>query len=116
MQPTRRSFALAVAAFNRIANYDGAISDYLVAALAARRRDAHEFPAQSNGRFVKLQDLRYGENPHQSAAFYRDLHPAPGSLVTRDAAAGQGALVQQHRRRRRGLGVRQELRRGAPPA
>ncbi|MFA7666791.1 MAG: bifunctional phosphoribosylaminoimidazolecarboxamide formyltransferase/IMP cyclohydrolase, partial [Burkholderiaceae bacterium] len=32
--------------------------------------------------FVKLQDLRYGENPHQRAAFYRDLHPAPGSLVT----------------------------------
>jgi phosphoribosylaminoimidazolecarboxamide formyltransferase/IMP cyclohydrolase len=31
---------------------------------------------------VKLQDLRYGENPHQTAAFYRDLHPAPGSLVT----------------------------------
>jgi len=40
------------------------------------------FPGQSNGRFVKLQDLRYGENPHQQAAFYRDLHPAPGSLVT----------------------------------
>jgi len=41
-----------------------------------------EFPAQANGRFVKLQDLRYGENPHQRAAFYRDLHPAPGSLVS----------------------------------
>ena len=40
------------------------------------------FPAQANSRFVKLQDLRYGENPHQQAAFYRDLHPAPGSLVT----------------------------------
>ena len=76
---------------------------------------AAAFPAQTNGRFVKLQDLRYGENPHQSAAFYRDLHPAPGSLVTAQAAAGQGALVQQHRRRRRGLGVREELRR-RPPA
>ncbi len=31
------------------------------------------FPAQSNSSFVKLQDLRYGENPHQQAAFYRDL-------------------------------------------
>jgi phosphoribosylaminoimidazolecarboxamide formyltransferase/IMP cyclohydrolase len=41
-----------------------------------------EYSAQSNGRFVKLQDLRYGENPHQTAAFYRDLYPAPGSLVT----------------------------------
>jgi phosphoribosylaminoimidazolecarboxamide formyltransferase/IMP cyclohydrolase len=73
-------FALAVAAFNRISNYDAAISDHL-----SRLQDDGSmalFPAQSNGRFVKLQDLRYGENPHQQAAFYRDLHPAPGSLVT----------------------------------
>ena len=47
------------------------------------------FPAQSNGRFVKLQDLRYGENPHQSAAFYRDLRPAPGSLVTAKQLQGK---------------------------
>jgi phosphoribosylaminoimidazolecarboxamide formyltransferase / IMP cyclohydrolase len=72
-------FGLAVAAFNRISNYDAAISDYL-SALGADGRRA-EFPAQSNGRFIKLQDLRYGENPHQQAAFYRDLYPAPGSLV-----------------------------------
>ncbi|MEO7241482.1 MAG: bifunctional phosphoribosylaminoimidazolecarboxamide formyltransferase/IMP cyclohydrolase [Variovorax sp.] len=86
-------FAFAVAAFNRIAQYDGAISDYLsrvepdVDGSAQGLRDAGRiptralFPAQSNGRFVKLQDLRYGENPHQRAAFYRDLYPAPGSLV-----------------------------------
>ncbi len=73
-------FALAVAAFNRISNYDAAISDYLSSLQADGTRAL--FPAQSNPRFVKLQDLRYGENPHQSAAFYRDLHPAPGSLVT----------------------------------
>ncbi len=73
-------FALAVAAFNRISNYDAAISDHLSALQADGSKAA--FPAQSNGRFVKLQDLRYGENPHQSAAFYRDLQPAPGSLVT----------------------------------
>jgi phosphoribosylaminoimidazolecarboxamide formyltransferase / IMP cyclohydrolase len=73
-------FALAVAAFNRISQYDGAISDYLS---RIQSDGTHAlFPAQSNGRFVKLQDLRYGENPHQQAAFYRDLHPAPGSLVT----------------------------------
>src|SRR6195952_1221417 len=64
-------FALSVAAFNRISNYDGAISDYLSSLQADGTRST--FPAQSNGRFVKLQDLRYGENPHQSAAFYRDL-------------------------------------------
>ena len=73
-------FALSVAAFNRISNYDAAISDYLSSLQPDGLRSA--FPNQSNGRFVKLQDLRYGENPHQSAALYRDMHPAPGSLVT----------------------------------
>jgi len=83
--PTK--FALSVAAFNRISNYDGAISDYLSSLQADGTRAA--FPAQSNARFVKLQDLRYGENPHQSAAFYRDLHPAPGSLVTAKQLQGK---------------------------
>jgi phosphoribosylaminoimidazolecarboxamide formyltransferase/IMP cyclohydrolase len=73
-------FALAVAAFNRISNYDAAISDYLSGIQPDGSRSL--FPAQANGRFVKLQDLRYGENPHQQAAFYRDLFPAPGSLVS----------------------------------
>jgi phosphoribosylaminoimidazolecarboxamide formyltransferase/IMP cyclohydrolase len=73
-------FTLAVAAFNRIAQYDGAISDYLSSLQPDGTRSP--FPAQSNGQFVKVQDLRYGENPHQAAAFYRDLHPAPGSLAT----------------------------------
>jgi phosphoribosylaminoimidazolecarboxamide formyltransferase/IMP cyclohydrolase len=81
-------FALSVAAFNRISNYDAAISDYLSAFdLETGTRSA--FPGQSNGRFVKLQDLRYGENPHQAAAFYRDLHPAPGSLVTAKQLQGK---------------------------
>ena len=82
-------FRLAVAAFDRIAEYDGAISDWLSSidteglapdALpdAARR---HAFPGRSNPRFVKVQDLRYGENPHQRAALYRDLRPVAGSLV-----------------------------------
>ncbi|MFT4193709.1 bifunctional phosphoribosylaminoimidazolecarboxamide formyltransferase/IMP cyclohydrolase [Ottowia sp.] len=80
-------FALAVAAFNRISDYDGAISDYLSAidfdAAGAGGAPARSlFPSQSNGRFVKLQDLRYGENAHQQAALYRDLHPAPGTIVT----------------------------------
>ena len=81
-------FALSVAAFNRISNYDAAISDYLSAFdLETGTRSA--FPGQSNGRFVKLQDLRYGENPHQAAAFYRDLYPAPGSLVTAKQLQGK---------------------------
>jgi phosphoribosylaminoimidazolecarboxamide formyltransferase/IMP cyclohydrolase len=73
-------FALSVAAFNRISNYDAAISDYLS---RIQPDGTHaRFGGQANGRFVKVQDLRYGENPHQQAAFYRDLDPAPGSLVT----------------------------------
>ena len=47
------------------------------------------FAAQSNGRFLKVQDLRYGENAHQQAALYRDLHPAPGSLVTAKQLQGK---------------------------
>jgi phosphoribosylaminoimidazolecarboxamide formyltransferase/IMP cyclohydrolase len=86
-------FALAVAAFNRISNYDAAISNYLSAIELPDTDEAMpvraEFAAQSNGRFVKLQDLRYGENPHQQAAFYRDLFPAPGSLVTAQQLQGK---------------------------
>ncbi|MDP3871985.1 MAG: bifunctional phosphoribosylaminoimidazolecarboxamide formyltransferase/IMP cyclohydrolase [Methyloversatilis sp.] len=80
-------FALSVAAFNRISNYDAAISDYLSSLNPDGTRA--EFPAQSNGRFVKVQDLRYGENPHQRAAFYRDLYPAPGSLVSAKQLQGK---------------------------
>ncbi len=85
-QPATR-FALAVAAFNRISNYDAAISDYLSALQPDGTRSL--FPAQSNGRFVKVQDLRYGENPHQQAAFFRDLYPAPGSLAVAQQLQGK---------------------------
>jgi len=81
----KTKFALSVAAFNRVAQYDAAISDYLSSLNFEEGNNTPSrklFPDQSNGCFVKLQDLRYGENPHQSAAFYRDLHPAPGALVT----------------------------------
>ena len=84
-------FALSVAAFNRVAQYDAAISNYLSAITDAGgplpARSA--FPAQANGSFVKVMDLRYGENPHQQAAFYRDLWPAPGSLATFEQLQGK---------------------------
>ncbi len=83
----KTKFALSVAAFNRISQYDGAISDYLSCIQPDGSLSA--FPAQSNSRFIKLQDLRYGENPHQQAAFYRDLYPAPGSLVTAQQLQGK---------------------------
>ncbi|ABM38655.1 bifunctional phosphoribosylaminoimidazolecarboxamide formyltransferase/IMP cyclohydrolase [Polaromonas naphthalenivorans] len=89
-------FALSVAAFNRISQYDGAISDYLssVAFDAGKLSAAYVperalFPGQSNSQFTKLQDLRYGENSHQQAALYRDLYPAPGSLVTAKQLQGK---------------------------
>jgi phosphoribosylaminoimidazolecarboxamide formyltransferase / IMP cyclohydrolase len=73
-------FALSVAAFNRVAQYDACISDVL----SSLRDDGSRalFPAQQNSNFVKVMDLRYGENPHQQAAFYRDLWPVPGTLAT----------------------------------
>ncbi|MEK0416437.1 MAG: putative bifunctional purine biosynthesis protein : Phosphoribosylaminoimidazolecarboxamide, partial [Pseudomonadota bacterium] len=80
-------FQLSVAAFNRISNYDAAISDYLSSLQADGSRNP--FPGQSNGRFIKVQDLRYGENPHQQAAFYRDLYPAPGSLAVAKQLQGK---------------------------
>jgi len=73
-------FKLSIAAFNRIAQYDAAISNYLSSVQGDGSRAA--YPAQMNSCFVKVQDLRYGENSHQTAALYRDLYPAPGSLVT----------------------------------
>ncbi|HQW82796.1 MAG TPA: bifunctional phosphoribosylaminoimidazolecarboxamide formyltransferase/IMP cyclohydrolase [Pseudomonadota bacterium] len=73
-------FTLAVTAFNRVAQYDACISNYL----SAVQDDATPslFPAQNNSNFVKVMDLRYGENPHQQGAFYRDLWPVPGTLAT----------------------------------
>jgi len=73
-------FKLSVAAFNRIAQYDAAISNYLSSVQPDGTLAA--YPGQMNSSFIKVQDLRYGENSHQSAALYRDLFPAPGSLVT----------------------------------
>jgi len=76
----RTRFALSVAAFNRVAQYDACISDYLSSINEDGARGL--FPAQQNSNFVKVMDLRYGENPHQHAAFYRDLYPVPGTLAT----------------------------------
>ncbi|HBK47731.1 MAG TPA: bifunctional phosphoribosylaminoimidazolecarboxamide formyltransferase/inosine monophosphate cyclohydrolase [Xanthomonadaceae bacterium] len=84
-------FALSVAAFDRVAQYDAAISNYLSSCVGPSTEtrtsmeavpERTQFSAQANGSFVKVMDLRYGENPHQQAAFYRDLCPAPGSLAT----------------------------------
>ncbi len=79
-----KRFELSVAAFNRVAQYDAAISNYLSAVTdtTAAVPVRNEYPAQMNSSFIKVMDLRYGENPHQSGVFYRDLYPVPGTLAT----------------------------------
>src|SRR6185503_10398417 len=67
-------FMLAQKVFAHTAAYDGAIANYLTALDS-------KFPQALTLQFEKLQDLRYGENPHQSAAFYRDTRPVAGSLA-----------------------------------
>lgn len=81
-------FELSVAAFNRISNYDASISNYLSAKVAPNQLAI--FPSQFNANFTKIQDLRYGENPHQKAAFYKDhsTNRSTGNLV--DAVQLQG--------------------------
>jgi phosphoribosylaminoimidazolecarboxamide formyltransferase/IMP cyclohydrolase len=71
--------ALALKAFSHTAAYDGAISNYLTA--LAPDGGHLRFPSRLNLQFDKVQDLRYGENPHQEAAFYRDLDPPAGALA-----------------------------------
>lgn len=74
--------ALAKKVFAHTAQYDGAITNYLTS-LGEDRQHAtrNAYPQTLNLHFEKVQEMRYGENPHQSAAFYRDLVPVSGSLA-----------------------------------
>jgi phosphoribosylaminoimidazolecarboxamide formyltransferase/IMP cyclohydrolase len=72
-------FELAKKAYSHTAAYDSAISNYLTTINADGSTNA--FPAQINFNFAKVQEMRYGENPHQSAAFYRDLIPLAGGIA-----------------------------------
>jgi phosphoribosylaminoimidazolecarboxamide formyltransferase/IMP cyclohydrolase len=72
-------FRLARKAFSHTAAYDGAIGNYLTAVDMDGKRQP--YPDQFNLSMLKVQDLRYGENPHQSAAFYRDPNLSPGVLA-----------------------------------
>jgi phosphoribosylaminoimidazolecarboxamide formyltransferase/IMP cyclohydrolase len=75
-------FMLAKKVFAHTAQYDGAITNYLTS-LGEDKAHATRaaYPQTLNMTFEKVQDMRYGENPHQSAAFYRDLALAPGALA-----------------------------------
>ena len=71
---------LAGAAFEMTAVYDRAISDYLAQVNSGATASA--FGQRLTLTFHLQQELRYGENPHQQAAFYVEDHPAPGTLAT----------------------------------
>ncbi len=80
--PYATRFALAKKVYAHTAQYDGAIANYLSSLgedLSHTTRSS--YPETLNLHFVKTQEMRYGENPHQSAAFYRDVVPLAGSLA-----------------------------------
>jgi phosphoribosylaminoimidazolecarboxamide formyltransferase/IMP cyclohydrolase len=79
-------FELARKAFTHTARYDSAISNWLTAVDADQLAPAEaparvEYPNRIQFAFDKVQEMRYGENPHQSAAFYREPGSAPGGIA-----------------------------------
>ncbi|MCG7755730.1 MAG: bifunctional phosphoribosylaminoimidazolecarboxamide formyltransferase/IMP cyclohydrolase, partial [Nitrosomonas sp.] len=80
-------FQLAQKAFTHTASYDSAISNYLTALDSDYRHQ--DFPDSLNLNFTIAQPLRYGENPHQKAAFYRDETITPGSLANYQQLQGK---------------------------
>jgi phosphoribosylaminoimidazolecarboxamide formyltransferase/IMP cyclohydrolase len=77
---------LAAKAFAHTARYDTMVSSYL---LAHHRQPGQHFPATLPLVFEKVQDLRYGENPHQQAAFYRDPTLRGASIATAQLLQGK---------------------------
>lgn len=73
-------FRLAVKTFEHTARYDGAIANYLGSISDSGERAT--FPHTFNVQFRKMQEMRYGENPHQSAAFYVEHRPSEPSIAT----------------------------------
>jgi len=72
-------YALAAKAFSHTSEYDGMISSWLTARDASNK--ARPFPDRLNQQWRLAQTLRYGENPHQAAAFYVERHPPHGTLA-----------------------------------
>lgn len=88
-QKTR--FDLAVAAFEHTAAYDGMIANYLGLKCANNQNTIGEssFPRTYNCQFIKKQDLRYGENSHQQAAFYVESNLIEASVSTSEQIQGK---------------------------
>jgi len=76
------NFRLATKVFAHTAQYDGAITNYLTSLGTDKSHQGRSaYPQTLNLAFDKVQEMRYGENPHQSAAFYRDLKAVDGALA-----------------------------------
>lgn len=76
-------FELARKTFAHTAQYDGDIANYLSSLKADKKhQNRRAYPEILTLQFEKVQDMRYGENPHQSAAFYREKAVAPGALAS----------------------------------
>ncbi|EHR6782806.1 bifunctional phosphoribosylaminoimidazolecarboxamide formyltransferase/IMP cyclohydrolase [Vibrio parahaemolyticus] len=80
-------FDLAIAAFEHTAAYDGMIANYfgtMVPSYGENKEgdEENKFPRTFNQQFEKKQDMRYGENSHQAAAFYVEANPQEASVST----------------------------------
>ena len=80
-------FDLAVKTFEHTARYDGAIANYLGSIRPDGTRS--DFPRTFNSQFHHVQAMRYGENPHQKAAFYVEAEPAEASVATAHQIQGK---------------------------
>lgn len=80
---TDTKFELSKKTFSHTAQYDGAIANYMSSLkLDKKHQNRKTYPEILNLQFEKVQDMRYGENPHQSAAFYREKDIEPGTLAS----------------------------------
>ncbi|MDM7862217.1 bifunctional phosphoribosylaminoimidazolecarboxamide formyltransferase/IMP cyclohydrolase [Alteromonas sp. ASW11-36] len=80
-------FDLAIKAFEHTAEYDGMIANYFGARL--EQDEVSEFPRTFNVQMTKKQDLRYGENSHQNAAFYVENNVQENSVATASQLQGK---------------------------
>jgi phosphoribosylaminoimidazolecarboxamide formyltransferase/IMP cyclohydrolase len=80
-------FGLAKKAFTHTARYDSAIANWLTS--LDEKNVPQAFPNKLQLAFDKVQDLRYGENPHQQAAFYKEPQAAAGSIATYEQIQGK---------------------------
>lgn len=79
-------FDLAIAAYEHTAAYDGAIANYFGRLVTS---GTEHFPRTFNTQFIKVQDMRYGENPHQNAAFYREANLGEASIASAKQLQGK---------------------------